>query len=112
MKQYEVVISSKGQFVLPKEIREQFKLSAGSKIRVVVDGEQIILTPRTVADELEEFILTDIARDGKTVNKETIKEYKLALNKTLDKLVAEADEEYKKKEYVSLAELKQDKGNV
>ncbi len=29
--EYDVVMSSKGQFVLPKEIRDKFQLSAGSK---------------------------------------------------------------------------------
>jgi len=108
MKQYDVVVSSKGQFVLPKEIRDQFKISAGSKMRVVVDGEQIILTPRRVADEVEDFILSDISRDGKSINEDTIREYKVVINKTLDRMVAEATEEYNKKQYVSLSDLKRE----
>ncbi len=41
MTEYNVTISSKGQFVLPKEIRDQFKLSNGSKVKVIVDGDTI-----------------------------------------------------------------------
>ncbi len=111
MKQYDVVISSKGQFVLPKEIREKFKLMAGSRIQVFVDGEQIILKPRSIADEFKEFILADIARDGKPITEQTIKEYQTAFNKTLDTMVMEAEEEYKSKQYISLEELKR-KQNV
>jgi len=62
-------------------------------MKVVVNGEQIILMPRRVTDELEEFILTDFARAGKPVNAATLREYKVALTKTLDKLIVEADEQ-------------------
>lgn len=106
--QYDVTISSKGQLVLPKEIRTQFKLGSGSKIKIIVDGEQIILRPRTVADELQDLLLAEIARDGKPVNETTVKEYQQKLNRALDKMVAEAEQEYNAKEYVSLAELKGD----
>jgi len=108
MRQYDVVISSKGQFVLPKEIRNQFRLNSGSKIKVIVDGEQIILKPRTVADELHDIILAEITKDGKPVNDETIKEYQIKLNQALDVMVDAADQEYNAKEYVSLADLQGD----
>ncbi len=108
MIQYDVTISSKGQLVLPKEIRNKFRLNSGSKIQIIVDGEKIILKPRTVADELQDMIMAEIARDGKVVNQETIKEYQIKLNEALDKVVAEADQEYNAKEYVSLADLQGD----
>ena len=108
MTQYDVTIWSKGQLVLPKEIRNKFRLNSGSKIKVIVDGEQIILKPRTVADELQDIILAEIAKDGKPINEETIKEYQIKLNQALDKLVATADQEYNAKEYVSLANLQGD----
>lgn len=108
MIQYDVTISSKGQLVLPKEIRNKFRLNSGSKIQIIIDGEQIILKPRTVADELEDMIMAEIARDGKVVNQETIKEYQIKLNEALDKVVAAADQEYNAKEYVSLADLQGD----
>ena len=41
-----ITMSSKGQLVLPKAIRERLKLSAGTKVRVTVDAkERVILTP-------------------------------------------------------------------
>lgn len=117
MKEYDVVLSSKGQFVLPKEIRDKFGLSAGSKIKVIVDGEHIILRPRTVADELEDLILADIVKVGKPVTKKTINEYHQTINRTLDKIVAahardEAAEEYKAGQFVTLDELKKENQDV
>ncbi len=106
--QYDVTISSKGQLVLPKEIRNKFRLNSGSKIKVIVDGEKIILMPRTVADELQDLILAEIAKDGKLVNEETFKEYQIKINQALDKMVALADQEYNAKEYVPLADLQGD----
>jgi len=108
MIQYDVTISSKGQLVLPKEIRNKFRLNSGSKIKIIVDGEQIILQPRTVADELQDIIFAEIAKDGKTINEETVKEYHIKINQALDKMVATADQEYNAKEYVYLADLQGD----
>jgi looped-hinge helix DNA binding domain, AbrB family len=110
--EYDVVMSSKGQFVLPKEVRDKFKLGAGSKIKIIIDGEQIILKPRTISDELQDLIRADIAKDGKPVTEQTVKEYQVQLNKALDSLVAEAEQEYNKKEYVSLSNLKRENENV
>lgn len=110
--EYDVVMSSKGQFVLPKEVRDKFKLGAGSKVKIIIDGEQIILKPRTISDELQDLIRADIAKDGKPVTERTVKEYQVQLNKALDSLVAEAEQEYSKKEYVSLSDLKRENENV
>lgn len=110
--EYDVVMSSKGQFVLPKEVRDKFKLGAGSKVKIIIDGEQIILKPRTISDELQDLIRADIAKDGKPVTEQMVKEYQVQLNKALDSLVAEAEQEYSKKEYVSLSDLKRENENV
>ncbi|WP_425060287.1 hypothetical protein SCACP_09730 [Sporomusa carbonis] len=110
--EYDIVMSSKGQFVLPKEVRDKFKLGAGSKVKIIIDGEQIILKPRTVADEMQDLIRADLAKDGKPVTEQTVKVYQVQLNKALDSLVAEAEQEYSKKEYVSLADLKRENENV
>ncbi|WP_371365944.1 hypothetical protein SRRS_05130 [Sporomusa rhizae] len=112
MTEYDVTISSKGQFVLPKEVRDKFKLGAGSRIKIIVDGEQIVLKPRTISDELQDLILADIAKDGKPVNQVAIKEYQTKMSQALDRLVSEAENEYGKKEYVSLADLKRENENV
>lgn len=110
--EYDVVISSKGQFVLPKEVRDKFKLKAGSKLKIIIDGETIILKPRTVADEMQDLIRADLAKDGKCVTKQTVKEYQIQLNEALDSLVAEAKQAYSKKEYSSLSDLKTENENV
>ncbi|BBB92249.1 MAG TPA: AbrB/MazE/SpoVT family DNA-binding domain-containing protein [Methylomusa anaerophila] len=112
MTEYNVTISSKGQIVLPKEVRDQFKLSNGSKVKVIVDGDTIVLKPRSIADELQELVLADIVKDGKLVTPETVKKYQTQLNKALDHMVAEAEQEYNNKEYVSLADLKQENNHV
>jgi len=76
------------------------------------NGDTIILKPRNIADELQELILADIVKDGKSVTPETVKEYQMQLNKALDHMVAEAEQEYNNKEYVSLAELKRENNHV
>lgn len=93
MTEYDVTISSKGQFVLPKEVRDKFKLSTGSKIKIVVDGETIILKPRTIADGLQDLVIADILKDRKTVTGKTIREYQIKLNKAFDTIVTEAEQE-------------------
>lgn len=112
MAEYNVTISSKGQFILPKEVRDKFKLSTGSKVKIIVDGENIILKPRTIADEFRDLIRDDIEKDGKPVTEETIRMYQTKLNKALDAMVAEAEGEYNRQEYVPLADLKQEDENV
>jgi len=39
------ILSSKGQLVLPASYRKRIGLSAGSRIRIVEDGERLILEP-------------------------------------------------------------------
>jgi len=39
-------ISSKGQLVLPKAVRDQFGLVAGSEVDIESKGRSIVLTPR------------------------------------------------------------------
>jgi len=40
-------LSSKGQLVLPKSIRERLRLQSGSEFNVEIEGEKIILEPVT-----------------------------------------------------------------
>ena len=47
-------VSSKGQVVLPKTIRDALSLDTGSKLIVVTDGDNILLKP-IVAPTLSEF---------------------------------------------------------
>jgi len=39
------ILSSKGQLVLPAAYRKRMGLSAGSRIRIIEDGERLILEP-------------------------------------------------------------------
>ena len=41
----EVTVSSKGQIVLPKSIRETLGLNEGERIRLRIEGNEIVLTP-------------------------------------------------------------------
>ena len=41
----EVKLSSKHQVVIPREAREALQLSAGSRLRVVVRGDMVVLLP-------------------------------------------------------------------
>lgn len=47
-------VSSKGQVVLPKAIREEMDLDIGSKLVIFTDGKNILLKPITMPD-LSEF---------------------------------------------------------
>jgi AbrB family looped-hinge helix DNA binding protein len=42
-----VTLSSKGQLVLPKPVREALRLKAGNRLSVAVQGTRIILEPET-----------------------------------------------------------------
>lgn len=87
-------------------------LSENNEPSFKIDEEQIILKPRSFGEELKDLIFSDLARDGKPVSEQTVKEYQTQINRALDSLVAEAENEYGKKEYVSLADLKQETENV
>ena len=47
-------VSSKGQVVLPKAIRDEMDLNTGSKLVIFTDGKNILLKPITMPD-LSEF---------------------------------------------------------
>ena len=57
-------MTTKGQITIPKEIREKFNLAEGSKLKVVFNDQEIIFKPITIADEFEDLILADIAKEG------------------------------------------------
>jgi len=110
--QYDVSVSTKGQLVLPKEIRDKFKLNSGSKIRVSVEKGKIVLQPRTMEDELKEIVVFFILKDGKQVTKDTMREYQEKLRLAIDRMAEDAEEAYKNKDYLSLAELKREVEDV
>ena len=56
------VVSSKGQVVLPKVIRDKLNLSAGSKLMVFSDGDNILLKPIMQPDISEFRSMMDAAQ--------------------------------------------------
>ena len=47
-------LSSKGQVVIPKRIREEMQLNAGDDLVVIRKGNQIIIRPLTLEHLIEE----------------------------------------------------------
>ena len=106
--QFDVSISTKGQLVLPKEIRDKFQLNVGSKLRVFVENERIVLQPRSFEEDVRDFISSAIRQDGKKVNGDTLQEFQAKFRKAIDQMVAEAEAEYQAGEYISLGDLKRE----
>ena len=46
-KVYRVKLTSKGQLVIPKALRQKYKLKEGSLLRVIAESERMVLTPET-----------------------------------------------------------------
>ena len=44
---YRVRLTSKGQMVIPKALREKYRLKEGSLLRMVAEDERIVLVPET-----------------------------------------------------------------
>lgn len=44
---YELTVSQRGQVVLPKELRDRLGVSAGGKLEAHIDGERIVIHPKT-----------------------------------------------------------------
>jgi AbrB family looped-hinge helix DNA binding protein len=40
-------VTSKGQIVIPSELRKKYRITPGTRFEVIDDGEQIILRPIT-----------------------------------------------------------------
>lgn len=46
-----VTLSTKGQIVLPKALRDQLNLHRGARMRVAVEADRIVLTPVTEEEQ-------------------------------------------------------------
>jgi AbrB family looped-hinge helix DNA binding protein len=46
---YRVRLTSKGQVVIPKALRDKYRLKEGSLLRIIADDEKMILMPETGA---------------------------------------------------------------
>ena len=104
--QFDVSISTKGQLVLPKEIRDKFQLKVGSKLRVFVENGKIVLQPRSLEDDVRDFISAAIVKDGKKVSGATLKEYHAKFRTAISHMVVEAEAEYEAGQCISLSDLK------
>jgi AbrB family looped-hinge helix DNA binding protein len=40
-------VTSKGQIVIPSELRKKYKIAPGTRLEIIDDGDQIILRPIT-----------------------------------------------------------------
>jgi AbrB family looped-hinge helix DNA binding protein len=49
MKQASSRVSSKGQLVIPAEIREKFGIEAGTRVKFIEEGPRLVLVPETLA---------------------------------------------------------------
>lgn len=43
----EAIVTTKGQIVIPAKLRRKYGINAGTRIRLIEDGERIILQPIT-----------------------------------------------------------------
>ncbi len=65
-----VTISPKFQVVIPKEIRERLKLTAGQKVQLIWHDDRIELIPIRPIRKMKGFlrgIATDVPREGDRV---------------------------------------------
>lgn len=76
----EVRLSSKGQIVIPKEVREKLGLKAGDKIKLEVeDGKRAIVQPsvrppKDVFVKAGDKLVEETLREAKRVDEEKIRE--------------------------------------
>lgn len=76
----EVKLSSKGQIVIPKEVREKLGLKAGDKLKLEVEeGKRIIVQPsvgppKDVFVKAGEKLLEETLQEAKKVDEEKIRE--------------------------------------
>jgi len=63
-------LSSKGQVVIPKRIREAMQLEAGDDLVVLRKGNQIIIRPLTLENLIEEA--REAYREGRTKTTEEV----------------------------------------
>ncbi len=52
MEQIFTTVSSKGQMVIPAEIRQTLGIEAGTRIAIRIEGEELVLSPQTLASKL------------------------------------------------------------
>ena len=68
-----VTVSSKGQVAIPKSVRDQLNLSAGTKVLIDVQGETLVMR-RTVSGFPDWKTMRGMARGGESLTKTLIEE--------------------------------------
>ncbi len=68
-----VTVSSKGQVAIPKSVRDQLNLSAGTKVLIDVQGETLVMR-RTVSGFPDWKTMRGMARGGESLTKALIEE--------------------------------------
>jgi AbrB family looped-hinge helix DNA binding protein len=63
-------LSSRGQVVIPKRIRDEMRLRAGDDLVVIHRGNQIIIRPLTLENLIEEA--REAYREGRTKTTEQV----------------------------------------
>jgi len=76
----EVKLSSKGQIVIPKEVREKLGLKAGDKVKLEIEeGKRVVIQssmkpPEDVFVNAEDELIEETLRETKRVDEEKIRE--------------------------------------
>ena len=82
MPSFKTVVSSKGQVIIPKRVREALGLTPGTVLRVRVEGRRVILEPITEPPK-EVFV-----RAGPEVTDQILREAKASSDKVRELLKA------------------------
>ncbi len=68
-----VTISSKGQLVIPKKVRESLRIKTGQRVILKVEGERIVIEP--IKEEPAEYFC-GVFKKGPSLTKALLKERK------------------------------------
>ena len=55
MKSYSATVSSKGQLVIPAELRQELGIAAGARVDFLWDGERLVLDPQSLTAKLRKI---------------------------------------------------------
>ncbi|MBP2657181.1 MAG: SpoVT / AbrB like domain protein [Firmicutes bacterium] len=108
MAKFEITLGPKGQIDIPKEFRDELNLNSNSKIRLYIENERIIIEPVKFEDEFQDMVMYCLKRDNKSINEDTIKEYEIRVQNSIERIFAEAREEVARGEYITLEQLEKE----
>ena len=108
MNEFEITLGKKGQIVIPKEIRDELSLNSDSKLKLYVDNKRIIIEPAKTEDEFKDMVMYCLKRDNKPINEDTIREYEIKVQNSIERIFAEAREEVARGEYITLEQLEKE----